>query len=143
MSPLRARTGFVALALVAACSASTSEKETGAPAPGPTAKHEEATAAAGEGPGAGDAAPGPMDAAADAPRGSVGGCASCTAQRCMTKLQACGAAPGCVDALKAFNDCYGRSTTGSAACGAELAKSGPAAAALWACLEAKCAAECS
>jgi hypothetical protein len=83
------------------------------------------------------------DGAAPAPAG-VGNCAGCTASKCGPELQGCAGAQACVNALVAFNDCFGKQTDGtSGTCGATFSKNGGAkAAALWACDQAKCASEC-
>jgi hypothetical protein len=96
---------------------------------------------AGGGEDAAVAADGGSDARAG--RGGVGVCASCTAQKCMKELQACGGSQGCLGALKEFNDCYGASSNGSAACGADFAKQSAQAKALWDCLMRSCPDDCS
>lgn len=130
------------LAVLACSSSATESSGTGAPQPAPTSTTqptqpddaggtEDAALAADAG---GDAAIG---------KGGVGVCASCTAQKCMRELQACGGSQGCLNALKDFNDCYGASSNGSAACGAEFAKQSAQARALWDCLMRSCPADCS
>jgi hypothetical protein len=74
-------------------------------------------------------------------RGGVGICAQCTVQQCLPQLQACDSP--CLGALQVFNDCYGKSTQGSATCGAAFAQQGAREATLWACLQQKCPVDCS
>jgi hypothetical protein len=95
-----------------------------------------------------DALPPVVDAASEAsardsaaPPG-VNGCAGCTAQSCMTQLQACGSDDQCVEGLLAFNQCFGQTRDGRT-CGKTFAGKGAKAATLWACMDKSCTTPCS
>src|SRR5215813_813533 len=72
----------------------------------------------------------------------VNGCAGCTAQSCMTQLQACGSDDACVEGLLAFNQCFGQTRDGRT-CGKTFAGKGAKAATLWACMDKSCTTLCS
>ena len=127
--------------MIAACSSSSEGGRRPEPDAAPAAvvagNEPDATSGAGH-----DAAASDASAPEASGPGSVGECASCTAGKCGAELRGCAASQGCTNALVEFNRCYGASSNGSAACGADFASSGPAAAAMWKCMSAKCTREC-
>jgi hypothetical protein len=89
-----------------------------------------------------DGAADAMDAAGDAAdtatsdaQPNEGQCAACTANKCLTELQACGGSQGCTNDLVTFNNCLGANQSN---CGTSFAAGGSAQASLWACLVSMC-----
>ncbi len=66
-------------------------------------------------------------------------CASCTANKCLNELQACGGSQTCTNDLVTFNDCLSADQSN---CGTSFAAGGSAQASLWACLASQCASVC-
>jgi len=95
---------------------------------------------------AGDAAPEAKASADSAPGidsagAGEGPCASCTAGMCPTELEACAMSSECTNGIVAFNSCFTAPSLGTS-CGATFATQGSAAAAIWACMSAKCKSTC-
>jgi hypothetical protein len=139
---MRKRSLLLLVPLALGCSSASS-------APSPTASGDDtspgdtvADGSIGDSPGAGGDATDTEAGDAGTPGASEQTCAACTATDCLPALEACGSSQACLNALQAFNACYGADPAGGATCGATLASTGSAASTLWSCLSSKCRTTC-